>query len=127
MDSPGSTPQEESIAELVGRLVDNGRDVARAEIGVYKAIARHRIGRARTGLVALVAAGILAWFALTALVFGLVLGLAIHVGPFAAGAVLATLLALGAWVLLRYGLAGVRALGGDEEERQALRKGETVP
>jgi hypothetical protein len=126
LDSPGSSPQDESIADLVGRLVDNGRDVARAEIGVYKAIARHRAGRAKSGLVALVAAGILGWFAFTALIFGIVLALAIQIGPLGAGAAVATLLGIGAWLLLRFGLSGVRALGGDEEEREALRRGETV-
>ena len=127
MDAPRTNPQDESIADLVGRLIDEGRDVARAEVNLYKQIARRRSAKAKTGLVQLGAAGLLAWFAGHALVFGLVLALATLIGPLASGLVLAGLMGGVAFVLLRKGLAGVRALSGDEEERQALERGETIP
>ena len=124
MDAPVGTPHEDSIADLVGRLIEDGRDVARAEANLYKQIALRRAARAKAGAVALVAAALLFWFAAIALVFGLVLGLAIYVGPLAAGGILAVLLGIGGYVLLRYGLKGLQALSGDEEERAALKKGE---
>lgn len=127
MDAPSGNPHEESIADLVGRLIDDGRAVAAAEVDLYRQIARHRAARAKSGLVAIVAAALLFWFAAIALVFGLVLGLAPHVGPVAAGAILAVALGVGGYVLLRYGLAGLRALSGDDEEREALQRGETAP
>ena len=126
MDAPVRDPQEESIADLVGRLIDDGRDVARAEVNLYKQIALRRSARAKSGLVQLVAAGILAWFAGLALTFGLVLALATLIGPLAAGLLLAAVMGAAAWFLLQKGLAGVKALSGDEEERQALARGETA-
>ena len=125
MDAPVQDPREESIGDLFGRLMDDGRSYARAEIDLYKQIALHRAGRARTGLVALIAGGVLLLSSLTALIFGFVLGLAVLIGPVLAGLAVAAALAIGGYVLVRYGLAGVRALSGDEEERQALSRGET--
>lgn len=127
MDAPVHNPQEESIADLVGRLIDDGREVARAEVNLYRQIARRRSAKAKSGIVQLVAAGILAWFAGLALVFGLVLALATLIGPLASGLLLAAAMSGIAYFLLRKGLEGLKALSGDEEERQALERGETVP
>ncbi|HYJ28906.1 MAG TPA: phage holin family protein [Allosphingosinicella sp.] len=127
MHGPVDTPQEDSIADLVGRLVDEGREVARAEVNLYKQIALRRSARAKSGLVLLVAAGLLAWFAGLALTFGLVLALATLIGPLAAGLALALVMGVAAWFLLQKGLAGMKALSGDEEERAALQRGEALP
>ena len=127
MDAPLRNPQEESIADLVGRLIDDGRQVARSEVNLYKQIALRRSARAKSGLVQLVAAGILAWFAGIALTIGLVLALATLIGPLLSGLAVALVMGVAAWFLLRKGLAGMSALSGDEEERQALERGETIP
>jgi hypothetical protein len=126
LDAPTSTPQDDSIADLVGRLIDEGRDVARAEVNLYKQIALRRSARAKSGLVAVAAAGVLGWFAASALLIGGLLALATLVGPLAAGLILAVLLGGAAYFLLRKGLKGLQALSGDEEERQALARGETI-
>lgn len=127
MDTPAHDPREESIADLVNRLIEDGRSYARAEIDLLKQIARHRAGRARTGLVLVTAGAVLGLSALTALVLGLVLGLATLIGPLAAGLVVTAVLAGIAFLLVRFGLAGLRALSGDEEERQAVARGEKAP
>lgn len=127
MDAPVRNPQEESIADLVGRLLDDGREVARAEVNLYKQIGLRRSAKAKGGLVQLVAAGLLAWFAGLALTFGLVLALATLIGPLAAGAALAVLMGAAGYFLMRKGLAGLKALSGDDEERQALARGEAMP
>lgn len=127
MDAPGQDPSDESIGDLIGRLIEDGRGYARAEIDLLKQIARHRAARARTGLVMLAAGAVLALSALTALILGLVLGLATLIHPLLAGLAVAAALAGIGYGLIRYGLAGLRALGGDEEERAAVRRGETVP
>jgi hypothetical protein len=127
LDAPVGNPQEESIADLVGKLIDEGREVARSEVALYKQIALRRSAKAKGGLVQLVAAGILAWFAGLALTFGLVLALATLIGPLASGLILAAVMGTGAYVLLRKGLKGLSALSGDEEERVALARGEAVP
>lgn len=127
MDAPTSNPQDESIADLVGRLVDEGREVARAEVNLYKQIALRRSARAKSGLVAVVAGAALGWFAASALLIGGLLSLATLVGPLAAGLILAAVLGGAAFFLLMKGLKGLQALSGDEEERQALARGETGP
>lgn len=127
MDAPVRNPQEDSIADLVGRLLDEGREVARAEVNLYRQIALRRSARAKSGLVMLVAAGILGWFAGLALTFGLVLALATLIGPLAAGLALALVMGVAAYLLLRKGLEGMKALSGDEEERMALQRGGAAP
>ena len=127
MDSPVDDPREESIGDLVSRLIEDGRSYARAEVDLLKQIARHRAERARTGLVLLVGGGVLLLSSLTALILGLVLGLAALTGPLLAGIIIAAALAAIGYLLVRVGLKGLRALGGDEEEKQAVVRGETVP
>ena len=53
----GESPQDESIGDLFGRLVEDGRGYAEAELELYRAIAEYRALRARRALVALAAAG----------------------------------------------------------------------
>jgi hypothetical protein len=127
LDGPAEDPRDESIGDLFGRLIDDGRSYAKAEIDLYRQIALHRAGRARTGLVALIAGAVLLLSSLTALILGLVLGLAELIGPLLAGLAIAALLALAGYVLIRFGLKGLRALAGEEGERQALSRGETRP
>jgi hypothetical protein len=126
LHGPANDPREESIGDLVGRLVEDGREYAKAEIGLYKQIARYRAARARNGLILLIAGGVLALSALTALILGFVLGLANLIGPVLAGIAVALVLAGVGFVLVRIGIGGLGALSGDEEERQAIARGETL-
>ena len=126
MDSAAGK-DEGSIGELVGRLADDARAYARAEANLYQAIARRRLGRARNGAIALVAAALLANAALSVLLIGLSLELALHVGPALGGLGVAAVVLVVAFLLVRYGAAKLRALSGDPEERAALRAGETLP
>lgn len=123
MDAQVREPQNESIADLVTRAVEEGRTYARAEIDLYKAIARHRATRAKSGAVFLAVAAVLGWFAITALILGLVLGLATLIGPLGAGLAVSAVLGIAAFLLLRKGIAGLGALSGDEEEQAALDRG----
>ena len=127
MDGPAGDPREESIGDLMGRLVDDARAYGQAEFELVKQIARHRAGKARNGLILLAAGGLLLLCALIALMFGLVLGLATLIGPLGAGAAIAALLGGLGYVLIRYGVVGLSALAGDEEERAAIQRGETLP
>lgn len=127
LDAPAQDPNEESIGDLVSRLIEDGRSYARAEIDLMRQIARHRAARARTGLIMLAAGAVLALSALTAMILGLVLGLATLIHPLLAGVAVAVLLAGIGYGLIRFGLTGLRALGGDEEERAALERGERLP
>ena len=127
MDSPGQDPRDESIGDLFGRLIEDGRAYARAEVDLVKEIARHRAGRARTGLILVGAGAVLLLSSLTALILGLVLGLAALIGPVLAGLAIAAALAGIGYVLIRFGISGLRALGGGEDEAEAVRRGEQAP
>lgn len=127
MEGPAGDPREESIGDLVNRLVDDARAYAKAEVEVVRQIARHRAGKAKTGLILLVVGAVLLVSSLTALLLGLVLGLAIWIGPVASGLVIAAILAGGGYLLVRSGLSGLHALAGDDEERAAIKRGETAP
>lgn len=127
MDGPAGDPNDESIGDLFGRAIDEGRAYAKAEIDLYRQIALHRAGRARTGLIALASGAVLLLTSLTALVLGLVLGLALWIGPLLAGLAIAALLALAGYLLIRFGVSGLKALAGEEGERRALDRGEKEP
>jgi hypothetical protein len=125
LDGPAGDPRDESIGDLFGRLIDDGKAYARAEIDLYREIAVHRAGRARSGMVLLGAGAALLLAALIALTLGAVLGLAALTGPLLAGLILAAALALIAFLLIRSGAAGLKALSGSEEEAAARKRGET--
>ena len=79
MEDPAA--REESVGELFGRLADDGKSFARAELGYYRALATAKLSEAAVGL-GLGAAGLLlALAALFALPIGLILALATLVGP----------------------------------------------
>lgn len=126
-EQPESETTEESIGDLVGRLAENSRAYAEAELEVIKAIARHRAARARKGAILLSVGVVLLLSALTALVLGLVLGLAELINPALAGLAVCLALAAIGGVLARAGIGGLAALGGDDEERGALARAERTP
>ena len=73
---PGPPPPERPVGELVHELIEEGKAYARAEIGLYKAIAAAK-GKALALPVGLfVAALLIGMTALTALAVGVVLALA---------------------------------------------------
>lgn len=122
--SPGHDPREESVGELVSRLVEDGRAYARAEVDLVKRIARHRANRAKSGAILLGIGVTLLLCSLTALVLALVLGLATLIGPFGAGMAVFLVLAVAGGILASSGAKGLAALGGDEEEKEALARAE---
>lgn len=72
---------ELGLPQLVVQLVDDAKDVARAEIAVVKAKAGERIGAYKGAAIFLGAAAVLALEAFGALLVGIILTLATKVGP----------------------------------------------
>ena len=124
MDARVGNLGESSIGVLFGRVATEAKTFASAEIGLYRAIAAHRVSKARNGAIALVAALFLANAALITLFVCIALALALHIGPLLAG--LAVFISVGilAFFLVRYGAAKMAALSGDAEEKAALAAGE---
>ena len=123
MDGPAGDPREESIGDLFGRLVEDGRSYAEAELALIKAIAEYRALRARRALVALAAGWFLLVSSMTALVIGAVTGLSQHLNPFLSGLLVGVPMAAGGYFLVSYGWRGIKGLGRDKAEQEAIDKG----
>lgn len=126
MDARVQHPTDNSIGDLFGQLVDDGRTLVRTEVDLYKQIALYRAGKAKTGIAALVAGGLLAYAGLIAALVGLVMGLANLVGPVLGGLIVLAITGIAAYFLFRFGASKMSALSGDEDEREALATGERV-
>ena len=124
MDARVNHPPDSSIKDLFGQLVDDGRTLVRAEVGLYKQVALYRAGKAKSGIIALVAGGLLAYAGLIAFLVGLVMGLADLIGPVAGGLAVLAVCGIAAFLLVRFGASRMAALSGDEEEKAALAAGE---
>jgi len=118
------SPDDSTIGDLFHQLVDDGRTLVSAEVNLYKQIALYRTGKAKNGLVALVAGGLLAYAALIAFLVGLVMGLADIVGPVLGGVIVLAVCGIVAFLLFRFGAGKMAALGGDQEEKAVLAAGE---
>lgn len=126
MDAPAHNPTETSIGDLFGQLVDDGRTLVRAEVDLYKEVALYRAGKAKSGLIALVAGALLAYAGLIAALVGLVIGLAKLVGPVIGGLIVLAVAGGVGFLLVRYGSAKMAALSGDAEEKAAMAAGERL-
>lgn len=126
MDARVEQPVDSSIGDLFGQLVDDGRNLVRAEVGLYKEVALYRAGKAKIGIIALVAGGLLAYAGLIAALVGLVMGLADLVGPVFGGLIVLAVAGIVAFLLVRFGLGKVAAISGDEEEKSAIAAGERM-
>jgi drug/metabolite transporter (DMT)-like permease len=109
------TPRpDSSIGDLFSQLVDDGRNLLGAEANLYKQIARDRAARARPAIIAIAAGGLLAFAGLIAALVGLVMGIAILIGPIAAGLVVLVLCGGIGWLLVHYGMSRLAAISGKE-------------
>jgi hypothetical protein len=123
LDGPAGDPREESIGDLVGRLVEDGRAYAEAELELIKAIAEYRALRARRALVALAAGWFLLVSSMTALLIGAVTGLSQHMSPFLSGLAVGVPMAAAGYGLVSYGWTGIKGLGRDKAEQEAIDQG----
>lgn len=127
LPNPVEDPRDESVGALIGRLVEDGKAYAKAELALYRGIARRRVGRAKTGLV-LVAVGImLLMSSTTALLAATIIFLGHLVGYGWSALIVFGVLSLVGGLLALAGVKGLAALGGDEEERRALAVNEVTP
>jgi len=110
LTATGADPldEEDSIGELFGRLVDDGRTVAAAEMQFYRQVFYRRVALARVaiGLAVLAAALVLA--SLIALFLGLVIWLMPWIGPVGSGLMVCLFGLVIAGLLVR---AALRRLG----------------
>lgn len=91
------------MSVLVHRAIDDVRELASAEVALYKAKASERIAAYTSAAIYFGAAAVLALSAVTALLVGLIMALATLIGPLGATAVV---------VLVTLAIAGVLAMVG---------------
>jgi hypothetical protein len=78
-------PAEESVGELVQRVIEDGKTYAKAELGLARAQAADWLGALKLPAILLVLAVILALGSVVALAYGVAAGLATMIGPVAGG------------------------------------------
>ena len=116
MDASGNNHDDETIGDLFGQLIEDGADLVRAEVNVYRRLALLRLAQARIAIILGVCGLMLVMASIIALLLGLVLGLAKWVGPVGAG-VLVTLAALAiGGLLLRFAVVRLGAVAAKGSE-----------
>lgn len=100
---PAPADEGETLTTLVGRLVDDSRNLVGAEIALYKARGLERVSRYKSAAIFFVAAGVLALAGLIALLVGLILSLATLIGPLGATAVVVVVVLVAAGILAMIG------------------------
>jgi hypothetical protein len=115
----GEPKPEESIPQLVSRLIDDGEQFVRAELKLYRARLFSRLGEARTAILLGIGALVLAQAVLVATLVGVLLTLQRLVGPelatlimVVAGMSVTALMAWLAWRLIK------RATAIDDKDRR---------
>jgi len=116
----GEPKPEDSIPQLVSRLIDDGEQFVRAELKLYRARLFSRLDEARTAILLGIGALVLAQAVLVAGLVGILLALRKYVGPELATVILVViglgLTALMAWLALRL---IKRATAIDDKDRRA--------
>ena len=107
-------PADEGLGDLFGRLIDDGKGYAHAEIGYYKTLVRSKLRDARAMLWMGAAALGLAQAAAVALVVGLVLTLSPRVGPGWATLIVVVGISLVSGLMARLAWVHVKRIIGEE-------------
>jgi len=103
----GDRAERETISELVGRAVADGKTYAAARVEVVKQTALTGIDKAKGGIVLLIGGAFLAYAAVIVLLVAIFTWLADEIGPIASGAVVAGATLAIAYVMIRIGIAKV--------------------
>lgn len=84
-DKNGASDGDETLGTLFARLVDDGTNLFRAELNLYRQAAFRRFAQARLPVIMIVAAVLLAQSSVTTILVGCAFGLAHWLGPAGGG------------------------------------------
>jgi hypothetical protein len=109
-NEPEPTPgdSDRPVGELVHELIEDGKAYARAEVGLVKAMATAKANALKLPAILFGIAFLLSLAAITALAFGVAMGLATLIGPLAGGVAAFLLFAAVAGGLAWYGIGRLR-------------------
>ena len=114
----GQESESESIGGLFARLADDASALIRAEVNVYRAEAMHRLAVSRAGLILIATAVLLILAALTSLLTMVAIALTPRCGPLGAGLIVAIVVLVGAYVLIRMGMARLAHAADSQPESE---------
>lgn len=103
MHVDGHRVERETIGELVGRAVADGKSYATGRVEVVKQTALTGIDKGKMGVVLVVAGGFLAYAAIIVLLVGVLLWVTNMIGPLGAGLVVAGVTLAIAFIMLKVG------------------------
>lgn len=115
----GAEEPEETIGDLFSRAFQEGGQLVRAELAVYRRLAIRRALAARLAVGMMLAGVLLAFGSAAALIVGLALGLAHFIGPVGGGIVAALIGFAIAALLLRSGFKRLPSIAAPDEEETA--------
>ena len=110
MTDGGDEVEEKPIGELFGRLIDEGKAYAKAELGLARASAEAKADQAKWPAILLFSALLFAQAAVTVAAVTVALALATLIGPLAGGLVAVALAAGTAWLFYSAAIARLKAL-----------------
>lgn len=104
------------IGELFGRAFEQGGELIRAELAVYRRLALRKIMAARLAVALMLAGVLLAFGSASALMIGVAIGLARFVGPVAGGVLAGLIGFVVAALLVREGLKRLPSVAIAEDD-----------
>jgi len=124
-----STPRktgDEPISTLFARLVDDGTNLFRAELNLYRQAALRRVAQAKMPVVMIVAAALIAQSSVTVLLVGCALGLARWIGPVGGGLAMAVIGFALCGLLVRIAIKRLTAALGEANDKDSVALTENV-
>jgi hypothetical protein len=117
---------EEPIGTLFARLVDDGTNLFRAELNLYRQAALRRVAQAKMPVVMIVAAALIAQSSVTVILVGCALGLARWIGPVGGGVAMGVIGFALCGLLVRIAIGRLTAVVGEANEKDAVAVTESV-
>lgn len=111
----GDRIERESIGELFGRAVDEGKTLATAKADVVKKTALDKVDKAKVGVGLIVVGGLLAYAAVIVLLIAVFLWLLGELGPIGAGLIVAGVTLVAAFILVKVGASKLSAMSANGE------------
>jgi hypothetical protein len=125
-DRDGAPEPKETLGTLFARLIDDGTNLFRAELNLYRQAAFRRVAQARLPVVMIVVAILLAQSSVTTILVGCALGLARWLGPAGGGLVMGLIGFAIAGLLVRTALTRLGEVLSKANEKEAVALQESV-
>jgi len=109
MNVSGDRVERESIGELFGRAVADGKSYASAQVEVVKQTALTGVDKAKVGVGLIVVGGLLGYAGLIIVLVALFSWLEDEIGPIGSGAVVAGLTLVVSFLMIKTGVAKLSA------------------